>query len=311
MTNVVEGNADDWAAILAGHGSGDLLLPHMVMSGPSYSHEFTSRVIRVGTAEQFPNLISGEALMNTDSSVSAPKESSELLGDAYLRGRAALFEAEASRGWQSRLGGGISSVLGHMEEVSTLTDELAFSQSSGMEYCGDDPIGSFISLMNCFELGITRSGIIEYTGWCQNGWDTHADNAMQGTHFEELFEILGLLVDRLSERAGSSGGTMLDEVTIVVLSEMGRCPQLNVSMGKDHWTYTSAMLLGAGIRGGQVIGQMDDIFEGSPIDLASGDVTDSGVHVDSGHLGATLLALGDVDPGPYVGHDEIIEALLS
>ena len=40
----------------------------------------------------------------------------------------------------------------------------------------------------------------------------------------------------------------MDELTVVVLSEMTRTPKFNVSGGKDPWPYTSALLLGHGLQ---------------------------------------------------------------
>jgi len=97
-----------------------------------------------------------------------------------------------------------------------------------------------------------------------------------------------------------------------VLSEMGRHPQINDSGGRDHWTYTSAMLLGAGVRGGQVIGELDEDFQGRPVDLVTGEARDDGTGLVPGHLGATLLALGGVDPGDVLtGGEGVIEAALA
>ena len=53
------------------------------------------------------------------------------------------------------------------------------------------------------------------------------------------------------------------------------------------------MLMGSGIRGGQVIGSTDDYGVGQPIDLASGGVSDQGEYLDAKHLGSTLLDLGE------------------
>jgi hypothetical protein len=81
--------------------------------------------------------------------------------------------------------------------------------------------------------------------------------------------------------------------------------------GKDHWTYTSAMLIGSGVAGGQAIGDYDEYLLGEAVDLRDGGVSDSGVDLLPGHIGATLLALGDVDPGEYIEGAEVIEAALA
>ena len=143
-------------------------------------------------------------------------------------------------------------------------------------------------------------------------WDTHAGNTLQDGYYEELFDVLDQIVTDLDSAPGENGGTMLDETTVVVLSEMGRAPQANAAGGKDHWTWTSAMLIGSGVAGGRTIGGWTDELTGEPIDLTTGEVSDSGETMYPGHLGATLLALADVDPDEFVDRQmgTVIEGVL-
>ena len=67
--------------------------------------------------------------------------------------------------------------------------------------------------------------------------------------------------------------------------------------GRDHWTFTSAMVVGAGVKGGQVVGGFDDSGYGSAADFATGEALTEGSGISAANFGATLLALGDVDPG--------------
>ena len=115
----------------------------------------------------------------------------------------------------------------------------------------------------------------------------------------------------LAERPGSGGGALLDEVTVVVFSEMGRHPKLNTMNGRDHWTFTSAMLVGAGVRGGQVVGGFDEYAMGVPTDLASGAPSDAGETLLSSHFGATVLAAGGVDPAEYISDGAPVTAVLA
>ena len=165
-------------------------------------------------------------------------------------------------------------------------------------------------MLDCLELGLTRCGVVEYRGVNDEGFDTHSDNARQSGHFEEMFGFLLDIVDDMATRPGSDGGSLLDETTLVVFSEMGRHPLLNTQLGKDHWTFISAMLVGGGINGGRVYGGYDEDFLGVATDLTSGQPHPSGVTLLANHLGATILALGDVDPGTYMpGVDPILAVL--
>lgn len=60
----------------------------------------------------------------------------------------------------------------------------------------------------------------------------------------------------LIEDLGDRG--MLADTLVCFVSEFGRTPRLNKVKGRDHWTHAfSFVFAGAGVRGGQVIGQTD------------------------------------------------------
>ena len=90
---------------------------------------------------------------------------------------------------------------------------------------------------------------------CPNGygWDSHLNNKeVEGYLLPYLDQTLSALLTDLDERG------LLDETLVVCLGEMGRTPKLNGGGGRDHWsTLFPALLAGAGIRGGCVLGQTD------------------------------------------------------
>ncbi len=87
-----------------------------------------------------------------------------------------------------------------------------------------------------------------------DAWDTHTRNfpilrENKLPHFDMTYTAL---LDDLADRG------LLDETLVVVMSEMGRTPQVNANGGRDHWTYCySVLLAGAGVRGGAVYGASD------------------------------------------------------
>lgn len=89
-------------------------------------------------------------------------------------------------------------------------------------------------------------------------FDSHNDNDA-----EQMRLIPKLLagVDHLMTRAETLG--LRDQLIVIIQSEMGRTPWYNQDAGKDHWSVTSMMALGAGIIGNRVIG-------GTELDLATG-----------------------------------------
>jgi uncharacterized protein (DUF1501 family) len=111
-----------------------------------------------------------------------------------------------------------------------------------------------------------------------SNYDTHHENF--DFHIEQLGEFdrtYATLLDDLAQRG------MLDSTLVIVMSEFGRTPNINRTMGRDHWSRAwSVALAGCGIRGGAVVGRTN----------ANGTaVTDRQVH--GGHLFHTYFrALG-------------------
>jgi hypothetical protein len=87
-----------------------------------------------------------------------------------------------------------------------------------------------------------------------DAWDTHTRNfaILRENKLPHLDQTYTALMEDLSQRG------LLDETLVVVMSEMGRTPRVNGNAGRDHWTFCySALLAGAGIRGGTVCGASD------------------------------------------------------
>ena len=81
-------------------------------------------------------------------------------------------------------------------------------------------------------------------------WDTHADNF---NSVRALCEVLDPAWSALMEDLKDRG--LLDTTLVVWMGEFGRTPQINPNTGRDHFPDAwSTVLGGAGIRGGQVIG---------------------------------------------------------
>lgn len=85
------------------------------------------------------------------------------------------------------------------------------------------------------------------------GWDTHQLN------FDRAPERCAILDQALAALLGDLDKRgMLDETLVVLATEFGRTPNINVNQGRDHYPKAfSSMLAGGGIRGGQVWGKTD------------------------------------------------------
>jgi hypothetical protein len=82
------------------------------------------------------------------------------------------------------------------------------------------------------------------------GWDTHGQNAATVRQLSEMLDpAWSALLTDLKERG------LLDTTLIVWMGEFGRTPKFPRPDGRDHWPNGfSAVLGGAGIKGGQVVG---------------------------------------------------------
>lgn len=85
-------------------------------------------------------------------------------------------------------------------------------------------------------------------------WDSHGQNFE--THQElvpELDHVMSTLLDDLEQRG------LLRDTLVVTLAEFGRTPQINASLGRDHFASAwSATLSGCGVKGGSVFGKTDE-----------------------------------------------------
>ena len=291
---------DDWSVVLAGRSTRDLLLPHVVIDGPAFSSRFTSDVVRVGDASQLPALLSGEAFMDADRLITPLAAHAESAADAFV--------AQRARQRADDLGDAYAEALERIEEMR---DWSSLDLSLSFPGCERDLIADANLAFSLFEAGITRTAMLRYKGWCAEGWDTHQGLEKQGQNFGDLFSYLSGIMSALSVRTSASGGPLADEVTIIVFSEMGREPRLNSWGGRDHWTFTSTLLVGSGIQGGQTIGALDAYGQGQAIDLGTGAIRSTGTALLPEHLGATLLTLGDVDPEEFIGDAQAISAVIA
>jgi hypothetical protein len=88
----------------------------------------------------------------------------------------------------------------------------------------------------------------------RGGFDVHSNAfpAMRD-HGEVMDPALAALIGDLAQ----SG--LLQKTLIVMLSEFGRTPKINVTKGRDHHpTAFSCLFAGGGVKGGQVIGSSDE-----------------------------------------------------
>ena len=132
-------------------------------------------------------------------------------------------------------------------------------------------------------------------------------NATQGEMHEEFFAALNALMAALTDRG------IVDDTLVLVASEMGRTPRHNADGGKDHWPWTSAMLVGSNVAGGRAYGQTDDWLVPGLVDLDSGNPLEGGTDVHAANVlraAAELVGVSAQEAGDWYER-EAYRALLA
>jgi hypothetical protein len=86
------------------------------------------------------------------------------------------------------------------------------------------------------------------------GWDTHQNNfkSLKDSRMPPIDQALPQLLTDLEQRG------VLANTLVLWLTDFGRTPQINSASGRDHWSTAGfAILAGAGIPGGEVLGATD------------------------------------------------------
>ncbi|MCE9566125.1 MAG: DUF1501 domain-containing protein [Planctomycetes bacterium] len=173
---------------------------------------------------------------------------------------------------------------------------------------GRNPLGQNLLLARrLVEAGVRLIGVVAWTGMKPTEkfmsietWDMHG-NAGIGI-FEDGWNGLGFALPRcdvavsaLLEDLETRG--LLDDTLVVLVGEFGRTPKISLSAakvaGRDHWPRCySAMLAGAGVKGGVIHGSSDRI---------AGYPKDDPVSLED--FTATLYAALGIDPKTRISPD--------
>jgi len=217
-----------------------------------------------------------------------PDSGEEALLADFLAERAASLEA--ARGPHHRAASKFAALAESAARAERLREDTAL-------VVGDIELGAQPTLADTIDLTVgllARDTCRAITIDSGSIWDTHTRNSLQHGNYQQLFSALNSLVDGLSA-AGLLGDTL-----VVVVSEMTRTPRMNSDLGKDHWPHTSALLLGAGVTGGRVVGSTTETLESETVDLLTGLPSASGSLCRHENFVAGILTLLDIDPGDWL-----------
>lgn len=288
----------DWPTILAANASVEYPMPHLVFSGPNYPGQLGAAVVRGGGGSLL-DLIDGSIMGYADENAPAFELSVDAMIDAHVRTRAVRYGANRTGLAKVRSDALLSSL-----DRSTELEGRQFE--AGLSGAASDTLDQALMALEVMRLGLTRCAMIAIPG----GWDTHGGNGAVGGQLDDFFSVLDELMAHMDRTPGLASEWLSDEVVIAAGSELGRTPKFNGAMGRDHWTYTSMFLAGAGVQGDTVAGETDESLLALPIDLGTGRPSQSGTMIGTEHVGATLLELGNVDSDKYLPGVPSIRALI-
>lgn len=308
LTGTASDANPDIGAIVAYELGRDLPAPYLVLGPTAYSGPLASVSARAGTVNQIRTLLE-PSLALPPAELGPPRfvedEAEAALMRKYLDARIAREQAlRGQHGYnQARYDDFIASI-GRGDVLK------GFADGFGSDFGFTLDMSVQVQLAcDAIERRVSNSVHMEQA-FAQ--WDTHGDNSQQTPMHEQLYGALRELADELSKRPGhKAGNTMFDETVVAVLSEMSRTPKLNETGGKDHWPVTSALVFGAGVRGGQTYGSSGDQLEARNVDLATGVPDEGGTQLLYANLVNGLLELAGAGDSAYAPNAEAFRGFMA
>lgn len=299
LTGTTRASSPDFATIVGVEKgvSEDLPLASVDFSGLGYAGPFGAKTGRIGHSSQLKALLDPATTFRAPDGAGyalptfEPSATESDAVSAFLQTRVAALR-EQQGGYRRN-----EHLLDDMVEsyarrarlldpstVDVLTRQLSLGSKPSLALQADLAV-DLISAGLCHTVTLAEDGPL---------WDTHDANVLQHERYQLFFTAANRLLDGLRR------GDLLQDTLVVLMSEMTRTPRLNSKRGKDHWSHTSMLLVGAGVTGGTVLGATTDGVESLPVDLASGRPTDPGVLNKYDTMVAGILAHMGVDPEPYL-----------
>lgn len=298
LTGTASDSSPDLCAITAYELAPGKPVPYLVLGQTAYTGHLASIAARAGSTKQILGLLDARYAPPSDAElagISRPSFSSAT--EDKIR-KYVLARAERDR-----------AVRGQGEANGRLFRDFLSSIDRGNKlksYAGDfggrSPtldIGAQLELaLKALSSGLSQAVMVEHAAY-----DTHAMNSAQAGMQNALCGAVTKLLDDLD------ANHLLDQTVVAVVSEMGRTPKLNAEAGKDHWPVTSALLFGAGVRGGSVLGGTNDRLEAENVDFDTGAVDTNGLQLLFSNFAAGVLDLAGVDSEAYLPGVEVFRAL--
>lgn len=196
--------------------------------------------------------------------------------------------------------------IDNMQQVAAFlerTAELpAFAQQPWLEGAfqqQDDELGFVADLQRAVWL-IEHDLAATLTVFSGNfSWDSHYRNSLAQSNVTPVFAAaLERFFHALSTRSNRYG-TLASQTGVILTTEIGRMPYLNVFKGKDHFPQIPAIVAGPGFVAGRQFGGTGDELQALPTSTRTGSVVASGERLVLEDLGYTVLRRAHIDPDLY------------
>jgi uncharacterized protein (DUF1501 family) len=298
-----ETNAD-MGALIAHDLGNDLPLPYLILGDTAFTGPYAVSAGRVGATNQIIALLDPAQAYQTNG---RPQFATSNAEDAILA-RYASASVDRVRATRGATGYNLRRTNDFIEAIDRgkrLQAVRAGFGARGRTLLLDSQVEL---ALDALQQDISQAVMLN----TRLSWDTHDTNTDQAGFHETTFLGLTKLLDGLAARPGRQAGTtMLDDTVVVCFSEFSRTPKLNAAAGKDHWPVTSAMVMGAGVKGGRAYGATTSGVEAMPIDFATGASSATGLTLMSNHFVAGVLELCGVDALTHLGPTEVFDAFVA
>lgn len=289
-TGTRQSTSPDLAAIVAQESGLDKPVPYLVLGEIAYAGPYAASAARVGATNQLAGLLTPDAASGDGAGPLVPTAHERALLARYTEASAA--RARAGRGAH----GANRRRIEDFEQSLRRADRLRALGGFGRRGETQSLQAQVDVAVAALEQGVSQAVTLS----TRQPWDTHTQNELQGEFHEVTFGALSKLLDELERRPGlTAGSTMLDDTVVLCLSDMSRTPKQNGFGGKEHWPVIAALVMGAGVRGGHVVGATSPDAQALAIDLTTGSPQVDGVKPLYSHFAAGVLALCGIDPATH------------
>ena len=165
--------------------------------------------------------------------------------------------------------------------------------------------------VNCaFAVEAMKRNLVRCVSFSSASHDTHNNNyRSQPLIQQELFDTIAALVRALdaAPHPTRTGRRLGDHTHILVVSDFCRTPQINLTLGRDHYPNGSALVISPKFVGNTSFGRADD---DQLLPASAGMFADGDRPVAPPDLLATFVSAFGVNPRRYLRDGDVIRSLL-